>query len=156
MCNYEQRSDEQLGRCLNNQEHKSAQRGSFGPDIPADVRPKTSVRPSKSWQNKHYDMDIPRGRPCQNLGLKHLRADVSSLPKSKEKWHATPPNFWPQVILRGWRCGFFWKPQWQEFCTLLKYVFTFRHFGAVRGTITTLFSTFWPVFWASQSCHERS
>ena len=29
---------------------KSAQRGSFGPDIPADIRPKTSVRPSKFWK----------------------------------------------------------------------------------------------------------
>ena len=28
----------------------SAQRGSFWPDIPADIRPKTSVRPSKSWK----------------------------------------------------------------------------------------------------------
>ena len=26
---------------------KSARRGSFGPDIPADIRPRTSVRPSK-------------------------------------------------------------------------------------------------------------
>ena len=41
----------------------SAQRGSFWPDIPADIRPKTSVRPSKSWKNKHYGTDIPRGRP---------------------------------------------------------------------------------------------
>ena len=31
---------------------KAAQRGSFGPDIPADIGPKTSVRPSKSWQRK--------------------------------------------------------------------------------------------------------
>ena len=29
---------------------KSAQRGSSGPDIPAHVRPKTSVMPSKSWK----------------------------------------------------------------------------------------------------------
>ena len=28
----------------------SAQRGSFWPDIPADIRPKTSVRRSKSWK----------------------------------------------------------------------------------------------------------
>ena len=28
----------------------SAQRGSFWPDIPADIRPKTSVMPSKSWK----------------------------------------------------------------------------------------------------------
>ena len=41
----------------------SAQRGSFGPDIPADIPPKTSVRPSKSWKNKHFGTDIPRGRP---------------------------------------------------------------------------------------------
>ena len=41
----------------------SAQRGSFWPDIPADIRPKTSVRPSKSWKNKHFGTDVPRGRP---------------------------------------------------------------------------------------------
>ena len=29
---------------------KSAQRGSFWPDVPVDIRPKTSVRPSKSWR----------------------------------------------------------------------------------------------------------
>ena len=32
---------------------KPAQRGSFRPDVPADIGPKTSVRPSKSWKNKH-------------------------------------------------------------------------------------------------------
>ena len=31
---------------------KSAQRGSFRPDVPADIRPKTSVRPSKCWKKK--------------------------------------------------------------------------------------------------------
>ena len=41
----------------------SAQKGSFWPDIPADIRPKTSVRPSKSWKNKHSGTDIPRGHP---------------------------------------------------------------------------------------------
>ena len=32
---------------------KSSQRGSFRPDVPADIRPITLVRPSKSWKNKH-------------------------------------------------------------------------------------------------------
>ena len=47
--------------CFRNK--NSAQRGSFGPDIPADVPPKTSVRPSKSWKNKHVGTHIRRGRP---------------------------------------------------------------------------------------------
>ena len=42
---------------------KSAQRGSFRPDIPADIPPKTSVRRSKSWKRKHFGTDIPCGRP---------------------------------------------------------------------------------------------
>ena len=42
----------------------SAQRGSFGPDICADIRPKTSVRPSKSWKE---------------LRSKNFRADFLSL-----------------------------------------------------------------------------
>ena len=37
-----------IWRWLRNE--NSAQRGSFWPDIPADIRPKTSVRPSKSWK----------------------------------------------------------------------------------------------------------
>ena len=53
----------------------SAQRGSFWPDIPADIRPKTSVRPSKSWKNKHFGTDIPRGRPRKKLRSEKLRAD---------------------------------------------------------------------------------
>ena len=51
----------------------SAQRGSFGPDIP----PKTSVRPSKSWKHKHFGADIPRGRPWKKLRSEKLRADFS-------------------------------------------------------------------------------
>ena len=46
---------------------KSAQRGSFRPDVPADIRPKTSVRPSKSWKNKHFGTDMPHGRPRKNF-----------------------------------------------------------------------------------------
>ena len=51
---------------------KSAQRGSFRPDVPADIRPKTSVRPSKSWKNYHFGTDMPRGRPRKNFGLKNF------------------------------------------------------------------------------------
>ena len=57
----------------------SAQRGSFWPDIPADIRPKTSVRPSKSWKNKHFGTDIPRGRPRKNFGLKNFGLIFRSL-----------------------------------------------------------------------------
>ena len=59
----------------------SEKEGSFRPDVPADIRPKTSVRPSKSWKNKHFGTDMPRGRPRKNFGLKKLRADFS-FPKS--------------------------------------------------------------------------
>ena len=58
---------------------KSAQRGSFWPDVPADIRPKTSVRPSKSWKNKHFGTDMPRGRPRKNFGLKNFGLIFRSL-----------------------------------------------------------------------------
>ena len=45
---------------------------SFRPDIPADIRPKTSVRPAKSWKNKHFGTDMPRGRPRKNFSLKNF------------------------------------------------------------------------------------
>ena len=38
----------EAGSDPNNMNEKSAQRGRFGPDLPADIRPATSVRPSKS------------------------------------------------------------------------------------------------------------
>ena len=56
---------------------KSAQRGSFGPGIPADIRPKTSVRHSNSWKNKHLGTDMPRGCPRKKLRSDKLRADIS-------------------------------------------------------------------------------
>ena len=55
---------------------------SFRPDIPADIRPKTSVRPSKSWKkNKHFGTDMPRGRPRKNFGLKNFGLIFRSLKK---------------------------------------------------------------------------
>ena len=42
---------------------KSAHEGNSVPEVPADIRPKTSVRPSKSWKSKHCSTGIPRGRP---------------------------------------------------------------------------------------------
>ena len=59
---------------------KSAQRGSFRPDVPADIWPKTSVRPSKSKKNKHLGTDTPRGRPRKNFGLKNFGL-IFSFPK---------------------------------------------------------------------------
>ena len=50
---------------------------SFRPDVPADIRPKTSVRPSKSWKNKRFGTDMPRGRPQKKLRSEKLRADFS-------------------------------------------------------------------------------
>ena len=41
----------------------SAQSASFRPDVPADIRPKTSVRLSQSWTNKQFGTDMPHGRP---------------------------------------------------------------------------------------------
>ena len=59
---------------------KSAQRGSFGPDIPVDIRPKTSVRPSKSWKKTSiFGTDIPDGHPWKNFGLKNFGLIFRSL-----------------------------------------------------------------------------
>ena len=59
----------------------SAQRGSFWPDVPADIQPKTSVSTSKCWKKKHFGTDIPRGRPRKNFGLKNFRLIFRSLEK---------------------------------------------------------------------------
>ena len=53
----------------------SLQRGSLRPDVPADIWPKTSVRPSNCWKNKQFGTDMPRrprGRPRKNFGLKNF------------------------------------------------------------------------------------
>ena len=55
---------------------------SFRPDVPADIRPKTSVRPSESWKNKHSGTDVPRGRPRKNFGLKNFGLIFRSLVKT--------------------------------------------------------------------------
>ena len=52
---------------------------SFRPDVPADIRPKTSVRPSKSWKNKHFGTGMPRGGPRKNFGLKNFGLIFRSL-----------------------------------------------------------------------------
>ena len=54
---------------------KSAQRGSVGPDIPADIRPKTSVRPSKSWKNKHFGDGHPARTSMKKLRSEKLRSE---------------------------------------------------------------------------------
>ena len=76
---------------------KSAQRGSFRTDVPADIRPKTSVRPSKSWKkNRHFGTDMPRG-----LRSEKLRADFS-FPIyyfSNEAVNKLPTSTLPQFIL---------------------------------------------------------
>ena len=65
-----------------NQERKFSPKRKFGPDIPAHIRPKTSVRPSKSWKNKHFRTDIPRGRPGKNFGLRNFGLIFRSLLKA--------------------------------------------------------------------------
>ena len=72
---------------------KSAQKGNFRPDVPADIPPKTSVTPSKSGKNKHLGTDNPRGRPRKNFGLifrsLSLRSDWQhpSSPVGSQKKH---------------------------------------------------------------------
>ena len=55
----------------------SAQRGSFGPDIPADIPPKTSVRPSKSWKKQAFRNGHPTRTSIKKLRSAKLRADSS-------------------------------------------------------------------------------
>ena len=55
----------------------SAQRGSFGPDIPADVPPKTSVRPSKILENQAFRNGHPTRTSMKKLRSEKLRADFS-------------------------------------------------------------------------------
>ena len=63
---------EKLGHPKNSETKNQPKDRSFRPDVPADIRPKTSVRPSKSWKNKHFGTDMPRGRPRKNFGLKNF------------------------------------------------------------------------------------
>ena len=44
-----------------------------------DIRPKTSIMPSKSCKNQHFGMDMPLGCPRKDFGLKNLGADFRSL-----------------------------------------------------------------------------
>ena len=53
---------------------KSAQRRSFGPDIHADIRQKTSVRPSKSWKKKQASW---HGHPARTSMKKAVRKKKS-------------------------------------------------------------------------------
>ena len=49
---------------------------SFRPDVPADIRPKLrSVPPNPGKKQKHFGMDMPRGRPRKQLRSENLRAD---------------------------------------------------------------------------------
>ena len=53
----------------------SAQRGSCWPDIPADIRPKTSVRPSKSWKKQAFWNGHRARTSMKKLRSEKLRAD---------------------------------------------------------------------------------
>ena len=46
---------------------ESTQRGSLWLDVLADIRPKPSVRSSKTLKNKHFGPDMPRGCPRRNF-----------------------------------------------------------------------------------------
>ena len=57
---------------------KSAQRGSFRLDVPADIQPKTSVRPSRSWKRQTFRCaDAAQTSTKKNLVLKNFGADFS-------------------------------------------------------------------------------
>ena len=58
---------------------KSAQRGGVRPDVPADIRPKTSVRPSRSCKTSIFGTDMPRTtrRPQKRFRSEKLPADFS-------------------------------------------------------------------------------
>ena len=78
------------GETLRNE--KAAQRVSFGAgypadvhaDIPADVRgAKTSVKPSKSWKNKHFgaDVQVQKNFGQKNFGLNFRSLNSQRVPK---------------------------------------------------------------------------
>ena len=86
----------------------SAWRGSFWPDIPADIRPKTSVRPSKCWKNKHSGTDIPCGRPWKNFGLKNF--GLIFVPYRKPTFGVTTLSYFPRTAVKGTP----WSTAWVE------------------------------------------
>ena len=50
---------------------------SFRPDVPADIRPKTSVRPSKSWKKQAFRHGHAARTSTKKLRSEKLRADFS-------------------------------------------------------------------------------
>ena len=58
-------------------DEKSAQRESFRPGVPADIRPKSSVRPSKSWRSMHFGKEMPRGRPTKTFSVSKIDGKMS-------------------------------------------------------------------------------
>ena len=69
---------------------KSDQRGSFRPDIPADIRPKTSARPPNPGKRSISARTCGRGRPRKNFGLKNFGLIFRSL------------DLW-QMVARFWK-----------------------------------------------------
>ena len=63
--------------CSQLRNENSAQRGSFRQDIPADIPPKTSVRPSKCWKKQAFRNGRPTRTFIKELGSEELRADFS-------------------------------------------------------------------------------
>ena len=58
---------------------KSAQRGSFWPDIPCGHPARNFGQALQILENKHFCTDMPRGRPRKNFGLKNFGLIFRSL-----------------------------------------------------------------------------
>ena len=70
-------------RISDSQKRKSVQRGSVWPEVPADIWPKTSVRPT----NRCFGTDMPRGRPRKKLRSEKLLIECF------RAWHRGGRNF---------------------------------------------------------------
>ena len=78
---------------------KSAERGSLRPDVPADIRPKTAVRPSKFLKKQAFGHRHATRRPRKNFGLKNFGLIFRSQtpPETRPLQYALQSSFKVQV-----------------------------------------------------------
>ena len=82
---------------LVNQKRKISPRGSFRPDVPADIRPKTSVRPSKSWKKQAFWDGHAARTSTKKSRSEKLRADFRKIRAPIKIKSAPPPPPKPKI-----------------------------------------------------------
>ena len=82
------------------QKLKISPKRKFGPDVPADSRPKTTVRPSESWKTNIWHGHAARTF-TKNIRSENNRADFPSLSSSQNRGPFTCRPSWA-IVDYGW------------------------------------------------------